>query len=131
MVVYPQPQEDDMTDMSDEEYEAMRAACVFCDYAGPSPVLYDDASGFVIEPINPVVRGHVIVVCKYHIRDFAEDATFFGETAMVATVYAQMEGLGDCNLITSRGQAATQSVPHLHIHLVPRFAGDGLKLPWS
>jgi histidine triad (HIT) family protein len=103
---------------------------VFCDYAGPSPVLYDDASGFVIEPIAPVTPGHVLVISKYHIQDFVEDETFFGETAMVATIYARMLGMGDCNLITSRGEAATQTVKHLHLHLIPRFAGDGLKLPW-
>jgi histidine triad (HIT) family protein len=36
-----------------------------------------------------------------------------------------------CNLITSAGRAATQSVMHLHLHLVPRLDGDGLALPWS
>lgn len=117
--------------MTDAEYEAMRAACPFCDYAGPSPVLYEDGSVYVIEPINPVVPGHVLVICKYHIIDFVEDETFCGETMTGAAVYARIAEMGDCNLITSRGAAATQSVPHLHIHLVPRFAGDGLHLPWT
>jgi histidine triad (HIT) family protein len=38
---------------------------------------------------------------------------------------------GDANLITSVGSAATQTVFHLHVHVVPRRAGDGLALPWT
>jgi histidine triad (HIT) family protein len=40
-------------------------------------------------------------------------------------------GTKSFNLITSQGAAATQTVMHLHLHLVPRTDGDGLKLPWS
>lgn len=117
--------------LTDEEHEAIEAACVFCDYAGPSPLLWGNADAFVIEPIRPVVPGHVLVVSLYHVRDFAEDASFCGETMRAASLYAQAMGMGDCNLITSRGAAATQTVPHLHVHLVPRRPGDGLALPWS
>jgi hypothetical protein len=47
------------------------------------------------------------------------------------TEWAKRHGVGDCNLIASRGPAATQTVPHLHLHLVPRLEGDGLPLPWT
>lgn len=40
-------------------------------------------------------------------------------------------GLESANFITSAGPAATQSVFHLHVHLVPRFEDDGLILPWT
>lgn len=116
--------------LTDDEYEAMRAACVFCDYAGPSPILRETSSGYVIEPVHPCTPGHVLVVCRYHVPDFADDPTFFGETAELASAWAWAKG-GDWNLITSRGAAATQTVPHLHLHLVPRVEGDGLALPWS
>jgi histidine triad (HIT) family protein len=47
----------------------------------------------------------------------------------VAVAYA--DPIGQYNFITSAGKAATQSVMHLHIHIVPRQEGDGLLLPWS
>jgi diadenosine tetraphosphate (Ap4A) HIT family hydrolase len=48
-----------------------------------------------------------------------------------AAEYALVKVSGDCNLITSDGAAATQTVKHLHVHIVPRRDGDGLTLPWS
>jgi diadenosine tetraphosphate (Ap4A) HIT family hydrolase len=44
---------------------------------------------------------------------------------------ANRMGLEACNFITSAGAAATQSVPHLHVHVIPRRDGDGLALPWT
>ena len=44
---------------------------------------------------------------------------------------ACLYGAASCNLITSVGAAATQTVKHLHIHIVPRHEGDGLHLPWT
>lgn len=119
--------------LTDEQHEAMRAACPFCDYAGPSPVLWEDrvVGAYVIEPIAPCTPGHVLVVSLYHVPDFADDDAFCGEVMECAARYARESGMGDCNLITSRGAAATQTVRHLHVHLVPRFPGDGLALPWS
>lgn len=118
--------------MDDDEFEALRAACPFCDYAGPSPILYEAKviGAFVIEPLNPCTPGHVIVVSRYHVPDFADDDAFAGEVVEVAASYARSKG-GDWNLITSKGEAATQTIRHLHVHLVPRVAGDGLLLPWS
>lgn len=48
-----------------------------------------------------------------------------------AARYAAYHGVKSFNLITSCGKAATQTVEHLHVHLVPRREGDGLKLPWT
>jgi histidine triad (HIT) family protein len=54
----------------------------------------------------------------------------FGFTAYHAGKIAAASGI-DCNIITSVGSAATQTVRHLHVHVVPRRRGDGLQLPWS
>lgn len=86
----------------------------------------------VIEPLNPVTPGHLIVIPKQHITGFADNPAVFEAVAWAAANY--VNGLpvrGDWNLITSMGPAATQTVEHLHIHLVPRRPGDGLELPWS
>jgi histidine triad (HIT) family protein len=105
--------------------------CPFCELArDPVAGVAGSAEAFVIEPLNPVVPGHMLVIPRVHVEDFTENLAVSMAVMKAAGMYAGMH-MGDCNLITSRGPAATQSVPHLHVHLVPRFAGDGLKLPWS
>lgn len=83
-----------------------------------------------IEPLNPVVKGHRIIIPREHVRDFTEDAMVTARVAEFAAELAREIG-GDFNLITSKGVSATQSVFHLHVHLVPRKNGDGLLLPWT
>jgi len=91
----------------------------------------------VIEPLNPVVPGHVLVIPREHVTDWVdpgrEEHDGYGLRFAVALAqeYARRESIGDCNLITSRGPAATQTVGHLHLHIVPRHEGDGLALPWT
>lgn len=109
----------------------MRDGCPFCDYAGPSPILAKLPGGaYVIEPLEPCTPGHRLVVSYRHLTDFADDIDETARVMRFAALYAQTR-LQACNLITSRGAAATQTVGHLHVHLVPRTAGDGLLLPWS
>jgi histidine triad (HIT) family protein len=113
----------------------MRNGCVFCDYAGPSPILArysgvnDDV--IVIKPLNPVAPGHVLVIPKRHVAHAIENPTLAAVCMRSAIRFAQEEDIGDCNIITSCGPAATQTVMHLHVHLIPRERGDGLSLPWS
>jgi histidine triad (HIT) family protein len=84
------------------------------------------------EPLNPVTPGHLLVIPVRHVMDAAEDPDLTGRVFAAAARIARESG-GDpsCNLITSVGGAATQSVYHLHAHVVPRRHGDGLRLPWT
>lgn len=107
------------------------SACPFCNYAGPSEILHDFGDAYVIEPLRPVVDGHVMVIPVEHVSDFAADSWVTALVAGHACNWARMRGLADANLITSKGSAATQSVPHFHMHVLPRSAGDGLTLPWA
>lgn len=107
------------------------ADCPFCDYSGPSEVLYDWGDAFAIEPLNPVTPGHVLVIPKAHVGSFEPSPPTTALVMQRAAEYAAVKIPGDCNLIASAGPAATQTVRHLHVHLVPRTEGDGLKLPWS
>lgn len=109
--------------------------CPFCEIAtgrAPATVLTEWDDALVIVPIGPVVEGHVLVIPRTHVADFSEDPAV---TATVMARAAEYAGRSDragraCNLITSQGREATQSVFHLHVHLVPRAADDGLALPW-
>ena len=104
--------------------------CVFCSKENIKSDVKEIENCYVFEPLNPVVKGHLLVVNKKHTKDFTSDADIFAETCKVASDVAFNIG-GDFNLITSKGKNATQSVFHCHIHLVPRQENDLLKLPWS
>lgn len=105
--------------------------CPFCEIiAGQAPATivdrWDDAIAIV--PLGPVVDGHLLVIPTVHVADFTSDPVVSAATMRRAAEL--MAGMGPCNLITSKGRPATQSVFHLHLHLVPRAANDGLALPW-
>jgi histidine triad (HIT) family protein len=103
--------------------------CVFC--VRISRGEYDkEYPGFSFEPLNPVVAGHRLFVPPQHVVDAAVEPEVAGRVFAAAAEYARRQG-HDFNLITSRGEYATQSVGHLHVHYVPRFEGDGLTLPWT
>lgn len=107
--------------------------CVFCRIiAGvePAEVVADWVDALAIVPLNPVVAGHVIVMPKIHVMDYITDSAVTATTMTRAAEYADRLRYFPSNLITSAGREATQSVFHLHAHLVPRRADDGLALPW-
>lgn len=109
------------------------SACPFCDivdYDVHTQVEWASHNSVMITPHDPVVSGHKLFIPLVHVRDAAEDPVVTGHVMLDAARYAQ-EALEACNIITSVGSAATQTVFHLHIHVVPRSHDDGLKLPWT
>ena len=107
--------------------------CPFCQVARgatDTKILRDWGDTIVFTPLNPVTEGHVLVAPREHFEDFSHSPHVSAVTMNRAAEYADTL-LEDINLITSRGTAATQTVKHLHIHLVPRRDGDGLHLPWT
>lgn len=110
--------------------------CVFCQIvsdqlkAVPNEMLQPDVVSFT--PLNPVVPGHRLFVPVQHVDDATENPRISGKTMEAATGWARFSSVSpNWNFITSVGEAATQSVFHLHIHAVPRYPGDGLHLPWT
>jgi histidine triad (HIT) family protein len=106
--------------------------CAFCKIiAGTAPATlyheWPDAVAF--RPLNPVIEGHTLIVPKEHVPDAITDRfvtmTAFSRAAEWASQYDAS------NILTSVGRAATQSVFHLHIHVVPRAFNDQLMLPWG
>lgn len=107
------------------EHERRKCAgCVFCDKAP------DDSPMYALEPLNPVVAGHMLFIPSNHYTDAGTDPDITGLVFRAAAKYGSSM-MKPFNLITSAGTEATQSVMHLHVHYVPRVEGDGLHLPWT
>ncbi|MFE0378070.1 HIT family protein [Streptomyces inhibens] len=110
-----------------------RRGCPFCRIVhgqAPATVLREWPETIAIRPRHGgVTAGHVLVIPRVHVADVAEDPVVSATTMLRAAELAAE--VGDCNVITSRGPSATQTIRHLHIHLVPRADGDGLLLPWT
>ena len=85
---------------------------------------------FDIEPLNPVTPGHRLIIPAEHVSNFSDDPDLTAEVMRYAAEYAKRHGI-DCNLIASKGSPATQTVFHLHVHIIPRNYNDGLALPWD
>lgn len=108
------------------------ANCPFCEIItgrAPATKVREWVDALAIIPLGPVVAGHTLVIPKTHVADFTTDP-WVSAMAMHCAAELAAESGQPMNLITSRGQAATQSVFHLHLHLVPRAENDGLALPW-
>ncbi|MCP3801282.1 HIT domain-containing protein [Allokutzneria sp. A3M-2-11 16] len=106
--------------------------CVFCSIVAgraPATVLAEWEDAIAIRPHGGVNDGHVLVLPRVHVQDAGTDPDV---TAAVMRRAAElMARLPAANLITSKGADATQTVFHLHVHVVPREAEDGLALPWT
>lgn len=106
--------------------------CVFCRIvAGTEHAMivreWSEAVAFV--PHDPVEGGHLLVVPREHVRD-AVDRPFV--TAMTMAHAAELAAdYSSSNILTNVGAPAGQSVFHLHFHVIPRFAGDQLMVPWG
>lgn len=107
--------------------------CAFCavvDGAAPASVVREWPDALAIRPTGGVNPGHLLVIPRVHVADALEDPAVTAATMRRACELGAELGT-DLNLITSVGPDATQTVRHLHIHLVPRTAGDRLPLPWT
>jgi histidine triad (HIT) family protein len=107
--------------------------CVFCSIVSghlPADVVLDepDLLGFLDR--RPVFKGHVLLVPRRHVDtllDLPTDlhATLLGAAKRLAA--AAVEGLGAQGSFVAVNNVVSQSVPHLHVHVVPRTKGDGLR----
>ena len=113
--------------------------CLFCMIVAgelPSQKIAEGARTFTFMDINPATRGHALVIPKEHARDVLEIEP--EDLAAVARAAQQLArrvperlGADGINLLNACGSAAWQTVFHFHIHVIPRYADDPLKLPWT
>jgi len=111
--------------------------CVFCKIlAGELPVhvIAESERAFAFADINPATRGHTLVVPRLHVADIHEiSAADLTACVLLAQDVARRArdrlGADGVNVLHSTGRAAWQLVPHFHVHVIPRYAGDQLRLP--
>lgn len=106
--------------------------CVFCGIAAgtePATIVREWTESVAFVPLIPVSAGHILVIPREHVVD-AVERPFVTAVTMMNAVQLASE-YSSSNILTSVGAPATQSVFHLHIHVVPRFVGDQLMLPWG
>jgi histidine triad (HIT) family protein len=117
----------------------MSADCVFCkirDGEIPSKKIYEDDATLAFMDINPLNTGHCLVVPKRHaatiwdadVADLQATIATAQKIAIALVAAVKPDGL---NMLQANGAAAFQSVPHFHLHLIPRWVRDGKGFDWK
>jgi histidine triad (HIT) family protein len=113
--------------------------CLFCKIVAgeiPSQRVDEDERTVAFMDINPATRGHALVIPRRHVANLLEieaddlEATIAAAQRLARAVSERL-GADGVNLINSCGPAAWQTVFHFHFHVIPRYEGDPLKLPWT
>ena len=113
--------------------------CIFCKIiAGeiPATKIYEDDDMLVFMDIGPIIKGHALVIPKKHydpVTDTPDEILARLHLTAKRIAQAQMNGLGadGVNIMQNNGEAAGQEVPHIHIHVIPRFRDDGHHWNWN
>jgi len=113
--------------------------CIFCKIVAgelPATIVDEDERTLAFMDISPATRGHALVIPRAHARDLheidREDLEAVAATAQRVAARARDKlGADGVNLLQSSGAAAWQTVFHVHVHVIPRYDGDPLKLPWT
>jgi histidine triad (HIT) family protein len=113
-------------------------ACIFCKIlAGelPSTIVDEDERTIAFLDINPATRGHALVIPRAHSTDLLSvDPEDLSAVALACQRLAgrmrERLAVDGVNLVNSCGAVAWQTVFHFHVHVIPRYADDPLRLPW-
>jgi histidine triad (HIT) family protein len=113
--------------------------CLFCKIVAgelPAQIVDEDERTLSFMDINPATPGHALVVPRTHARDLLEvGQEDLAAMALAAQRLARKQhdrlGAAGVNLLNSCGAAAWQTVFHVHVHVIPRYLDDPLRLPWT
>jgi histidine triad (HIT) family protein len=113
--------------------------CIFCKIVAgelPASIVDEDEHTIAFMDINPATRGHALVIPRNHAADLIEiEPSQLAAVSIAAKRLAarakERLGADGVNVINSCGAAAWQTVFHFHLHVIPRYQGDPLRLPWT
>jgi histidine triad (HIT) family protein len=113
--------------------------CLFCKIAAgevPAKMVDSDERTISFMDINPATRGHALVIPRRHSADIhevdPEDLAACMEAARRLAARARDRlGADGVNVLNSCGRAAWQTIFHFHVHVIPRYHDDPLRLPWT
>lgn len=112
--------------------------CVFCRIVRreeESFLVYEDESHMAFMDRYPVNIGHTLVIPKKHYRVLTdmperEAGALFGLAPRIAQAAVRAVDAKGFNVLQSNGEPAWQEIPHVHVHVIPRFPGDHVRLSW-
>jgi histidine triad (HIT) family protein len=116
----------------------MSGECIFCgivEGSVPGQIVDSDEKTVAFMDIAPATPGHALVVPRVHSADLMEidagdlQATVVAAQRLARRVTESLDADG-INLVNACGAAAAQTVFHFHIHVIPRYEGDPIELPW-
>lgn len=113
--------------------------CIFCKIANgeiPSKTVYEDERFRVILDISPASKGHAIILAKNHAANVFElpeedAAAIYVVAKKVATAMQKVLKCDGINILQNNGEAAGQTVFHLHMHVIPRYKDDKVQITWD
>ena len=112
--------------------------CLFCAIVAgdvPGQIVDSDENTVSFMDINPATRGHALVVPRNHSTDLMEipdddlSSTMAAARRLAQRMRDVLEPAG-FNILNSCGSAAWQTIFHFHVHVIPRYEDDPLRLPW-
>lgn len=112
--------------------------CIFCKIAKgelPSKTIYEDTEFRVILDLGPAAKGHALILPKKHADNLYELSDETAASAMklarkIALLMKEKLHCDGLNLVQNNGAAAGQTVSHFHMHIIPRYEGDGQSINW-
>lgn len=115
---------------------AMPQECVFCQIIrgeAEGSFVHSDEAIVAFMDIQPITQGHMLVVPREHyvlMKDVPDQTLMlaFRVARMLASTSEAVLAAGGVNLFVADGEVAFQDVPHFHIHVIPRYSGDGFGL---
>ncbi len=113
--------------------------CIFCKLANhvfDTNIVYEDDVFTAILDASPANEGHTLILPKNHYQDIFEidEETVSKAMALAKKIAARQMEVLNCdgvNVIQNNKEAAGQTVPHYHLHVIPRFTNDGQKMLWT
>lgn len=123
----------------DELKKLMKEQCLFCNIVDgriKASKIYEDSEFIAVLDINPATKGHTLVTTKEHYSILAEmDDAKIGKLFNVANniskkLFQELKAEGS-NIFLANGQVAEQNVPHVIVHVIPRYKDDNINFDWE